>query len=41
MITDILPIYADGRVYDQIFHGTLDMPYWQMQMAGSRARVWN
>ncbi|MBI1278318.1 MAG: methyltransferase domain-containing protein [Anaerolineaceae bacterium] len=29
MMTGSLPLYADGRVYDQIFYGTADIPYWQ------------
>ena len=28
-MSDNLPLYADGRVYDQIFHATNDIPYWQ------------
>ncbi len=28
-MTDSLPLYADGRVYDQIFNATWDIPYWQ------------
>jgi SAM-dependent methyltransferase len=32
-MTDMLPLYADGRAYDQIFHDTHDIPYWQTQIA--------
>jgi SAM-dependent methyltransferase len=27
-----LPLYADGRIYDQIFNETRDIPYWQEQL---------
>lgn len=29
---ELLPLYADGRIYDQIFNETRDIPYWQKQL---------
>ncbi|MCA0458819.1 MAG: class I SAM-dependent methyltransferase [Chloroflexi bacterium] len=34
MIENVLPIYVDGRIYDQVFHGTADISYWRTQLEG-------